>query len=129
MPSAAHALGIYAAVALDAWSLLPYVKCCPKCSCLNPKEALRRSLRRFSGAEHLAARDVLHRVASEPQTLFAPLQYAWKPLAIKDAVDEYGSALWLDAGSTVTAPLGPAFEALHRDGHFLVQGQDMDCSL
>ena len=55
-------------------------------------------------------------------------QYAWKPLAIKDAVEAFGSVLWLDAGSTVTAPLEPAFEALHRDGHFLVQGQDMDCS-
>ncbi len=71
---------------------------------------------------------MLHWHISEPQTLAALPQYAWKPLAIKDAVDEYGSALWLDAGSTVTAPIELAFEALHRDGHFLVQGQDMDCS-
>ena len=57
-----------------------------------------------------------------------PSQYAWKPLAIRDAVDAFGSVLWLDAGSTVTGRLEPIFEALHRDGHFLVQGQDMDCS-
>ena len=56
------------------------------------------------------------------------MQYAWKPLAIKDAVDAYGGAMWLDAGSTVTGPLERVFEALHRDGHFLVQGQDEDCS-
>ena len=69
-----------------------------------------------------------HWPATQPSKLATLAQYAWKPLAIKDAVDAFGSVLWLDAGSTVTGPLGPAFEALHRDGHFLVQGQDMDCS-
>jgi hypothetical protein len=64
----------------------------------------------------------------DPDSDYRVTQYAWKPLAIKDAVDVFGGVLWLDAGSTVTGPLTPVFDALHRDGHFFVQGQDMDCS-
>lgn len=45
-----------------------------------------------------------------------------KPLAILDAVDAYKRVLWLDAGSTVTAPLrNTVWPLLLQDGHFLVQ--------
>jgi hypothetical protein len=56
-------------------------------------------------------------------------QYAWKPFAILEAVQEHQSdaVLWLDAGSTVTGPLmTTVWPLIREDGHFLVQGQDND---
>jgi hypothetical protein len=58
-----------------------------------------------------------------------PKQYAWKPFAILEAVEGFktDAVLWLDAGSTVTGPLMPTVWPLLRDdGHFLMQGQDLD---
>lgn len=52
-----------------------------------------------------------------------PKQYAWKPFAILEAVEEYkaDAVLWLDAGSTVTGPLMTTIWPLIRnDGHYLV---------
>lgn len=60
--------------------------------------------------------------------LSVPRYYAWKPIAIAEAVDTYGSALWLDAGSDLRGPLAPIVQALDRDGCFLVRGQDLDMS-
>jgi len=53
-------------------------------------------------------------------------QYAWKPTAIKQLADLYGTVLWIDAGSSVRGPLASIREYLTNDGHFLVQGQDSD---
>ena len=39
-------------------------------------------------------------------------KYAWKPLAIKEGVDEFGGGLWLDAGSSVMGSLDPVFDLL-----------------
>jgi len=50
--------------------------------------------------------------------------YAWKSLAINESVHEYKSIFWLDAGATFTGPIDPIREILHRDGIFLVKGQD-----
>jgi hypothetical protein len=56
-----------------------------------------------------------------------PNTYAFKALALQEAVNTYGAVLWLDGGSTATGPLYPAvMPLLVRDGHFLVQGQDLD---
>ena len=56
-----------------------------------------------------------------------PNQYAFKALAIKEAVDAYGTVLWLDGGSTVTGHLHAAVAPLlAANGHFFVQGQDLD---
>ena len=49
--------------------------------------------------------------------------YAWKLLALEDALRRHAAVLWLDAGSTVVGPLGAVGDALLRDGYFLVQGQ------
>ncbi len=49
--------------------------------------------------------------------------YAWKLLALEDALRRHAAVLWLDAGSTVVGPLGTVGDALLRDGYFLVQGQ------
>lgn len=58
-----------------------------------------------------------------------PQQYAWKPFEILDAVEEYKSdaVMWLDGGSTVISPLMTTiWPLLRQDGHFMVQGQDVD---
>lgn len=47
--------------------------------------------------------------------------YAWKLLALEDALRRAPAVLWLDAGSTVVAPLGEVGDALLADGYFLVQ--------
>ena len=47
--------------------------------------------------------------------------YAWKLLALEDALRRAPAVLWLDAGSTVVAPLGAVGDALLADGYFLVQ--------
>lgn len=53
--------------------------------------------------------------------------YAWKPLAIRDAVEKYKRVIWLDAGCTVKAPLrSTLFPILEKNGHFVIQGQDTD---
>jgi hypothetical protein len=50
--------------------------------------------------------------------------YAWKSIAVNESVHEYKSIFWLDAGATFTGPLDPIQDILHRDGIFLVKGQD-----
>ena len=47
--------------------------------------------------------------------------YAWKLLVLEDALRRAPAVLWLDAGSTVVAPLGAVGDALLADGYFLVQ--------
>lgn len=56
-----------------------------------------------------------------------PGNYAFKALAVEEAVRDYGHVLWLDAGSTVTGRLYESVlpHMLH-EGAFLVQGQDLD---
>lgn len=63
------------------------------------------------------------------QHVAAPEEYVWKPFAILQSVLKYKDAavLWLDAGSTVTGPIhSTVWPLLRNDGHFLVQGQDLD---
>eukprot|EP00124_Ichthyophonus_hoferi_P002109 Ihof_evm9s132 gene=Ihof_evmTU9s132 len=55
-----------------------------------------------------------------------PKIYAWKPLAIKDALKYYSKVLWLDAGNNVRGSLDIIEKYLTQDGHYLVQGQDGD---
>ena len=50
--------------------------------------------------------------------------YAWKSIVVNETVHEYKSILWLDSGVTISGPLEPIQEILHRDGIFLVRGQD-----
>ncbi|CAB9514768.1 expressed unknown protein [Seminavis robusta] len=64
--------------------------------------------------------------ASFPPHVKELKQYAWKPLAINASVHEYKSIFWLDAGAVFVGPLDPIQDILHRDGIFLVQGQDDD---
>ena len=53
-------------------------------------------------------------------------QYAWKPLAIQDALRDHRAVLWLDAGSDVRGPLDVVDAYLEKDGVFFVCGQDTD---
>lgn len=50
--------------------------------------------------------------------------YAFKPIAINETVHDYGSILWLDAGSTLTGPADPVEDILRWNGIFLAKGQD-----
>ncbi len=50
--------------------------------------------------------------------------YAWKPVAIKEALHEVNNILWLDAGSTVVSSLQPLKENLMKMKYLFVQGQD-----
>jgi hypothetical protein len=52
--------------------------------------------------------------------------YAWKPLAIQDALRDHRAVLWLDAGSDVRGPLDVVDAYLEKDGVFFVCGQDTD---
>jgi hypothetical protein len=53
-------------------------------------------------------------------------EYAWKPFVIEHAIERYGSALWIDAGSDIRAPIDPVFTLLTQQGYFFVKGQDLD---
>jgi len=52
--------------------------------------------------------------------------YAWKPVAVKQALDEANFVLWLDAGSTVVSGMQPVIQELINVGHLFVQGQDLN---
>jgi Protein of unknown function (DUF1647) len=52
--------------------------------------------------------------------------YAWKSIIINETVHEYKSIFWLDAGATFTGPIDSIEEIIHRNGIFLVRGQDED---
>jgi hypothetical protein len=52
-------------------------------------------------------------------------KYAWKPIAIKEALDEYKMIFWMDAGSTFTGPIDAMERIVEQTGIFLVKGQDM----
>ncbi|KAG7349348.1 DUF1647 domain containing protein [Nitzschia inconspicua] len=52
--------------------------------------------------------------------------YAWKSIIINETVHEYKSIFWLDAGATFTGNIDSIEEIIHRNGIFLVRGQDED---
>lgn len=52
--------------------------------------------------------------------------YAWKPVILLDAIQHNEAILWLDAGSDIRTSLEPIKVSLETDGHFFVQGQDLD---
>jgi hypothetical protein len=52
--------------------------------------------------------------------------YAWKPPAIVEALQTYGTVLWIDAGCDLRSPLGRIEKVLDRDGYFFAKGQDLD---
>ncbi|XP_013421926.1 uncharacterized protein LOC106181925 [Lingula anatina] len=53
-------------------------------------------------------------------------KFAWKSVVLKDAVDRFGKILWIDAGCDVRGPMSKIDDFLKQDGHFFVQGQDVD---
>lgn len=56
-----------------------------------------------------------------------PKQYAWKPFAILETVDDYqgrAGVMWIDAGSTITGPLkNSLYPLLINDGYLFVHGE------
>ncbi|MGA8260697.1 MAG: glycosyltransferase family 10 [Arenicellales bacterium] len=55
--------------------------------------------------------------------------YAWKPVAIGHAIGHHDAILWIDAGSDLRSPPDAMLHYLETDGHFFVQGQDLDMTL
>ncbi len=49
-----------------------------------------------------------------------PGWYAWKPVAIKQALDMFPYVLWQDAGNVVLRPLDELFEHIRQHGYFLI---------
>lgn len=62
--------------------------------------------------------------AHYPGHLGKPMIYAWKPVAIYEALVKYRQIFWFDAGGAFTGYLDPLQNILKRQGIFLVQGQD-----
>jgi hypothetical protein len=63
---------------------------------------------------------------SLPHHVHTLKNYAWKPIIINETVHEYKSIFWLDSGATFTGPVDAIEEIIHRNGIFLVRGQDDD---
>ncbi len=57
--------------------------------------------------------------AQAPQGYRSLGWFAWKPVVIKQTLDKYEHALWLDAGSTVLKSLTPIFDHLKKEGSFI----------
>ena len=55
--------------------------------------------------------------------------YAWKPIAMGHAIEHHEAILWIDAGSDLRSPPDVMLRHLRTDGHFFVQGQDLDMTL
>lgn len=54
-----------------------------------------------------------------------PGWYAWKPVAIKEALDKYSYVLWLDAGTTVLRPLNNLCKHIMQNDYLLIDiGED-----
>ena len=49
-----------------------------------------------------------------------PGWYAWKPVAIKQALDMFPYVLWQDAGNAILKPLEELFEHIRQNGYFLI---------
>lgn len=45
--------------------------------------------------------------------------FAWKAVAIKQALEQFPYVLWLDAGTTVLKPLDALFSYIQKEGYFL----------
>ena len=84
---------------------------CPDCHVvifdLGLTEAAREKIPRWCKTELRWAGGVSAQAAPLLKNL---KKWAWKPLAIQEAVEAYGAVLWLDAGSTVT---GVHAQAIH----------------
>ncbi|XP_013396430.1 uncharacterized protein LOC106163402 [Lingula anatina] len=61
-----------------------------------------------------------------PQYLKNLKEYAWKPVIIKQMVDEVGNIVLIDAGSHICGKITQIDNLIQQDGYLLVQGQDDD---
>jgi len=64
--------------------------------------------------------------AAYPSHVHVGKKYAWKPIIINETLTKYKAMFWLDAGCTLTGPITPVEKIIHRNGIFLVKGQDLD---
>ena len=64
--------------------------------------------------------DILTHFITSPEGRKVRGWFAWKPVAIKQALDVYPYILYLDAGMEVFKPLGNVFEHIRQQGYFLI---------
>ena len=64
--------------------------------------------------------DILKPVKIYSGNKIVPGCYAWKPVAIKQALDMFPYVLWQDAGNVVLKPLDELFEHIRQHGYFLM---------
>lgn len=65
--------------------------------------------------------------SKDPEMAVRSGQYAWKPVIVREVVDEYGVALWLDSGDQLSRPLQGARKRLYdeRIGFLSTRTQDV----
>lgn len=63
--------------------------------------------------------DILKPFITDRVGNWVPGWYAWKYVAIKQALDKFPYVLWLDAGSTILRPLDDLFAYIKEHGYFL----------
>jgi len=65
--------------------------------------------------------DILKPFEIRPQKV-VPGWYAWKPVAIKQALDMFPYVLWIDAGTIILKPLNNVFHHILKTGYMLLHG-------
>jgi GR25 family glycosyltransferase involved in LPS biosynthesis len=70
--------------------------------------------------------DLLTRFKAQPWGKSVPGWYAWKPVAIKQALEMFPCFLWIDAGTTVLRPLNNLFDHIRQHGYFFHNGSPRD---
>ena len=66
--------------------------------------------------------DIIKQVKVDLGGRTVPGWYAWKPVAIKQALDMFPYVLWQDAGNVVLKPLDDLFEHIRQNGYLLLCG-------
>lgn len=65
--------------------------------------------------------DLLKRFTTDKYGKKVPGWYAWKPVAIKQALDRYPTILWMDAGTNIFHSILPLFKHVEQNDFFGIQ--------
>lgn len=66
--------------------------------------------------------DLLKRFDTRPGGKTVPGWYAWKPVAIKQALEKHPYILWIDAGTTILQDIEPLFAHIRKYDYFFHNG-------
>lgn len=74
--------------------------------------------------------DILKPVCVNKYGKMVPGWYAWKGVAVKQALEMFPSVLWIDAATTVLKPVDEIFNHIHTNGYFLTTiGNECDAGV